>query len=243
MSKKLMIVLGVSLALNFLFIGFEVSRAIFEPPFPAFPEKRFHFRPDDLPPPPVAEARPDEGNRQGNVFFASFKKAMDEARQPMKISKQNVVEALRKDPFDPDALKKALEEASEVRRRIDQSVQDNMFSILSEMTPEERAAFADNFEKGPQFGKKADKGRFFHRRGEHRGAIMPPPEGMPYARRHRRPFHHNEVPPCMRDAPDEMDCPAGRPEGKFDKHRRKRPHRRAMTEETATPAPQESTAQ
>lgn len=178
MNKKILIVLGVSLALNFLFIGFEVSRAVFEPPFPPMPEERFNFRPEGFPPPPDGtEMRP---NADKKVFFGAFKEAMKGAREPMAASKKAVAEAVRKEPFDPAALKQALEEASAVRRKIDETVQDNMLNIISDMTPEERAAFANSFEKGSK-----------HRRPrKHARLPMHHPEMMP----------PRDLPPCMRDS-------------------------------------------
>ncbi len=248
MNKKILIVLGVSLALNFLFIGFEVSRAVFEPPFPSGPAERFKFRPEGFPPPDGREVRADENKK---AFFGAFKKAMKDARKPMKASKEAVTEALRKDPFDPAALQKALDEASAVRKMIDDAVQKNMLDMISKMTPEERAAFAESFEKGPRFRK--------HRRPRRDArAPMPPEAGMappppperrepPFFRHHRRPpMHHPEMmpphglPPCMRDArdgrrfmPDDYPCAA--PAERMRKGKPIKPEKGGK----AKPAPQE----
>ena len=37
MNKKLLVILGISLAVNFVFIGFEAAKAIYQPAFPDIP--------------------------------------------------------------------------------------------------------------------------------------------------------------------------------------------------------------
>ena len=45
MNKKFLILLGVSLALNFVFIGYEAGRLVSRPAFPDIPARRpLYFR-------------------------------------------------------------------------------------------------------------------------------------------------------------------------------------------------------
>ncbi len=232
MNKKILIVLGVSLALNFLFIGFEVSRAVFEPPYPSMPAERFDFRPDGY------RGRDDgrDMNKDANrkVFFGAFKKAFKDARKPMADSKKAIADAVRKDPFDPKALKKALDEASAVRAKFDDKVQDNMLEIISNMTPEERAAFANSFERKHHRAKNPKprhEKRMRHMPPAEPGmepplppepGMMPPPPPEPGMRpdprrddpdfrrpRHhrRRPHHPEMMPPCDGNVPVHMRRP------------------------------------
>ena len=220
MNKKILIVLGVSLALNFLFIGFEVSRAVFEPPYPYMPAERFDFRPDGY---KGRENVPDinkDANRK--VFFGAFKKAFEDARKPMADSKKAIADAVRKDPFDPEALKKALDEASAVRAKFDDKVQDNMLEIISNMTPEERAAFANSFERKHHRAKDPKV------RPEKRRRPLPPSEpGMepPPPPPHEPDMMMPPPPPAPGMIPDPR---RDDPDFRRPRHHRLRPHHREM---------------
>ena len=170
MNKKLLITLGVSLALNFIFIGFEASRIYYQPcnhiP-PARPEFMPHRMPD-------GKFKAPERNMMQKTFKDAFKNHGKEMKKAM----QNVRDALKKEPFDVEQFKEALKKASEVRSSIDAAVQENMVEMISKMSPEERSRFSKQFGQKDKFFKhKKDmrKRNFKPHDGKLRERSMPPP--------------------------------------------------------------------
>lgn len=172
MNKKLLITLGVSLALNFLFIGFEASRLYYQPcgcgckhgrhiP-PARPEFMPHKMHDGF------------GLPEQQMIKKTFKDAFKNHGKEMKKAMEDVKEALKKEPFDAEQFKEALQKAAEVRSTIDTAVQENMVEMISKMSPEEREHFAKQFNhKDKAFKHK--KGIHKKNGGKHKEAHLPPP--------------------------------------------------------------------
>ncbi|WP_445679460.1 periplasmic heavy metal sensor [Radicibacter daui] len=81
-----------------------------------------------------------------------WKQNFDEARplfQDMKAARQKVSAALRADPFDPAALKAALDELSASDTKIRASFQDGILETAGKVGPEGRELMARRAEHGP----------------------------------------------------------------------------------------------
>ena len=166
MNKKLLITLGVSLALNFMFIGFEASR-IYHQPCHRVPPARPEFMP-----------RPMDGHGFP-MMQKTFKDAFKNHGTEMKKAMKDVKAALKKEPFDAEQFKAALQKAAEVRQTIDAAVQENMVETISKMSPEERQGFAKHFDQKEKFFKhqKSMNGKHFkpHDRKRAKRPLPPPP--------------------------------------------------------------------
>ena len=210
MNKKLLILLGISLAANFVLIGFETAKVIYQPDFNDIPAERPRFIPQERMENPV--------DIQDKIFFKkAFKSALKNHKQDMTDARKEMQDALRAEPFDIEQFKVALQKASSIRNQIDIAVQENMTDILSKMTPQERQRFADKF--SPQEkpdpksrNKRSNRFSFNHRydRPEnpasevipqhfertlpprHDFMMYPPCAGMPY-----HPCHHKMKPDCF----------------------------------------------
>ncbi len=206
MNKKILITLGISLAFNFIFIGFEAARIIYRPAFPALPRERPSFMPRDR-----RDAFVFQDKR---VFSDAFRHAVKAHGKEMTDAKRAVENAMKSDPFDVDAFKAAAQKAAEARAVIDAAVTENIARMLADMSPDDRRAFAEKFASCcPKKGKRPFAGRHFPpHRPEPRvfppapdvdGEMMPPPP--PFAPEEMA-TEERPVPPCAR--PDaKKPCP------------------------------------
>lgn len=71
-----------------------------------------------------------------------------EMRQDMRAIGSEIVTALRATPFDGEAVRAALSKQRQVQITLQDEGQDILIEQLTSMTPEARARFADNLEKG-----------------------------------------------------------------------------------------------
>jgi len=69
-------------------------------------------------------------------------------RQNMRAAATALIETLRAEPFDIDAARAVLATQRSAQIALQDEGQDLMLNHLANMTPEARAAFADNLEKG-----------------------------------------------------------------------------------------------
>jgi uncharacterized membrane protein len=74
--------------------------------------------------------------------------SLREKRGEMRRIIGDLAEALRAEPFDPQAVSAILDRQREVQFRLQDTGREVLIERLTEMTPEARAAFADNLEKG-----------------------------------------------------------------------------------------------
>lgn len=161
MNKKLLIALCVSLALNFIFIGFEAAKACHRPSFAHIPPTRPEFAPRHMP--------DNFGSPELKLMHKSFKKALKNYGKELKEAKNAVEETLKAEPFNAEAFRQALENAARVRSAVDEAVQENMTEMVSKMSPEERLRFAESFDKGQDAFKPKKGGKhFFRPEEEHR---------------------------------------------------------------------------
>lgn len=163
MNKKLLTALGISLAINFIFIGFEAARIVYRPAFPALPRERPAFMP-----------RGDRDAfefRNKRVFSEAFRRAVKEHGKEMADAKRAVENAMKSDPFDVDAFKAASQKAADARAVIDAAVTENIARMLADMNPDDRRAFAEKFSKCCPKAKK----RGARTPADADDGMMPPP--------------------------------------------------------------------
>ena len=233
MNKKLLVILGISLAVNFVFIGFEAAKAIYQPAFPDIPPERPKFMPADYQKPDGA----DFENKR--LMRKAFRAAIKNHAQEMQSVRKEVEEALLAEQFNTDQFKAAMQKATTVRSTIDAAVQENMLEMLSKMTPEERRRFAERFsgKKRPGFRHHQRRMHRFMNRPDHNAPFRDPgfrPE------KGRIPC----VPPCFavaRPCPEAniMEPPCRRPCGPaFRRHHGPRPCFEGPAEKLTAPAPE-----
>lgn len=151
MNKKLYILLGVSLALNFALGGYVAGKAT-----NPVPPQRPHF----------AKMMPH------GKHFQFIKKAFAQNAEAMKEAHKGVITALK--TGDEAKIREALKVASEVRHKMDDQIQDKMVKDFMNMSDEEKAKFIKKFEGNgmkPHKCHKKFKGKHHHHK---HGKMMPP---------------------------------------------------------------------
>lgn len=123
MNKKLLIALGISLALNCGFIGYFAAR-----PCRSIPPQRARFM-------PKGEHRPE---------FDLMKRAFKDNEAKMRHAHRAIADAFKTE--NPDKIKEAFAAADEARHQIDVQVQNAMIDRFMKMSPKERAKFMRRFE-------------------------------------------------------------------------------------------------
>lgn len=138
MNKKLLILLGLSLALNCGFIGYFAAR-----PCRPLPPQRARFM-------PRGEHRPE---------FDMMKKAFKDNESQMRQAHQAIAEAFK--TANPDNIKAAFAAADEARHQIDAQVQSAMIERYMKMSEDERADFLRRFDrKGKPARRHGDRREF-----------------------------------------------------------------------------------
>ncbi len=127
-----------SLALNLFFVGAAVALAV-RGPAPVSPFDRDVFVRIDrlsatLPPADAAQLRAQiEANRAAiKATQRSYRAAQDLIRQ-----------ALRREPFDPEAMRAAMSQTRAARQNFDQTIQGVVAQAAGDMSPAGRNALAD----------------------------------------------------------------------------------------------------
>lgn len=124
MNKKLLILLGISLALNCGFIGYFAVR-----PCRSIPPQRARFMP--------------KPKHHGEFDF--MKQAFKDNESRMRQAHRAIGEAFKTE--DPDKIKTAFAAADEVRHQIDEQVQSAMIERFMKMSADERADFLRRFDR------------------------------------------------------------------------------------------------
>ena len=124
MNKKLLILLGISLALNCGFIGYFAAR-----PCRSIPPQRARFMP--------------KPKHHGEFDF--MKQAFKDNESRMRQAHRAIGEAFKTE--DPDKIKAAFAAADEVRHQIDEQVQSAMIERFMKMSADERADFLRRFDR------------------------------------------------------------------------------------------------
>lgn len=124
MNKKLLILLGISLALNCGFIGYFAAR-----PCRSIPPQRARFMP--------------KPKHHGEFDF--MKQAFKDNESRMRQAHRAIGEAFKTE--DPDKIKTAFAAADEVRHQIDEQVQSAIIERFMKMSADERADFLRRFDR------------------------------------------------------------------------------------------------
>lgn len=141
-TKKLLIALAASVAVNCFFIGFETARLTRPCPRAerqAFPERR-HM--------PIERDFQKHARKGGlEKFFKKNKDVMRQYRKQFEKSGKEIGEAIRAKDFSEERLRAALKNASETRAQIDAKMQEMLLETVKAMNPQERAEFAKQMDK------------------------------------------------------------------------------------------------
>ena len=153
--RGLRIALGISVALNLLVAGLVVGAILRD----GGPRDRM-VRDLDLG--PFTEALSQEDRAAIRRDFVARMPELREVRRAMRAEFGALLEVLRAEPFDPEAMRAVMAgQRMRMQERLDLG-QDLLVQRLAEMTPEARQAFADRLEerlrRGPRGGGR-DEGR------------------------------------------------------------------------------------
>lgn len=167
-TKKLLIALAASVAVNCFFIGFETARLTRPCPRAerqAFPERRHMLIERDF----------QKHARKGGLekFFKKNKDVMRQYRKQFEASGKEIGEAIRAKDFSEERLRAALKNASETRAQIDAKMQEMLLETVKAMNPQERAEFAKQMDKKHR-EKDGKRKKFEPRRFDER-RLPPPP--------------------------------------------------------------------
>lgn len=167
-TKKLLIALAASVAVNCFFIGFETARLTRPCPRAerqAFPERR-HM--------PIERDFQKHARKGGlEKFFKKNKDVMRQYRKQFEASGKEIGEAIRSKDFSEERLRAALKNASETRAQIDAKMQEMLLETVKAMNPQERAEFAKQMDKKHR-EKDGKRKKFEPRRFDER-RLPPPP--------------------------------------------------------------------
>lgn len=167
-TKKLLIALAASVAVNCFFIGFETARLTRPCPRAerqAFPERR-HM--------PIERDFQKHARKGGlEKFFKKNKDVMRQYRKQFEKSGKEIGEAIRSKDFSEERLRAALKNASETRAQIDAKMQEMLLETVKAMNPQERAEFAKQMDKKHR-EKDGKRKKFEPRRFDER-RLPPPP--------------------------------------------------------------------
>lgn len=167
-TKKLLIALAASVAVNCFFIGFETARLTRPCPRAerqAFPERR-HM--------PIERDFQKHARKGGlEKFFKKNKDVMRQYRKQFEASGKEIGEAIRAKDFSEERLRAALKNASETRAQIDAKMQEMLLETVKAMNPQERAEFAKQMDKKHR-EKDGKRKKFEPRRFDER-RLPPPP--------------------------------------------------------------------
>lgn len=145
-SRGVKIALALSVALNLAVAGLVVGARMGDGPHRGMPR--------DMSFGPFSEALDSDDRRAIRKALMERLGEFREQRAAARAEFETLLTALRADPFDPEALKSALD-ALEARNaeRLDLG-RSLIETRLIGMSPQERAAFADRLEKGLRRGGK-----------------------------------------------------------------------------------------
>jgi uncharacterized membrane protein len=95
----------------------------------------------------IVEMVPEERRGMAEAHFADARAAIDAADGDRGALMDGVLAAIRAEPFRPAAVQAAMAAYGDSRSQRWEVLRERTASLLAELTPEERAAFADNFEE------------------------------------------------------------------------------------------------
>ena len=93
----------------------------------------------------IVEMMPEERRDFARAHFADVPELVDAAREERMTHLPAVAAAMQAEPFDPVALDAALDAMFDRRNSSRTLVRERLISLLAELPPAERAAFAERF--------------------------------------------------------------------------------------------------
>ena len=95
----------------------------------------------------ILEMVPDERRDMAEAHFAEARAAIDAAEGDRGALMDAVLAAIRAEPYQPAAVQAAMAAYGDSRSERWEVLRERMATLLARLTPDERAAFADNFEE------------------------------------------------------------------------------------------------
>ena len=151
-TKKILIALAASVALNCFFVGFEASRLTCPHASDSFyPQRKEAFFERGF------FKHPHKGFE--SVFFKMSKenkKKMLDYRKKIKEAGKEIKKELLAEDFDEARFNEAISKASEVRKEVDEDMREMFLKTVKAMSAEERRELAERFEKKHRPNHKGD---------------------------------------------------------------------------------------
>ncbi|HWK94193.1 MAG TPA: periplasmic heavy metal sensor [Pseudolabrys sp.] len=127
-----------SLALNLFFVGIAIAMAVRPAPPARNWDRDVFVRTERL-----AEGLPKE---DGAILIAQMnanRNAIESTQKQYRATQEAIREAIRKEPFDADALRAAMSETRAARQAFDSAVQNAFAAATAQMSQPGRVALAD----------------------------------------------------------------------------------------------------
>lgn len=126
-----------SLALNLFFIGIAIAMAV-RPPPPRTWDRDVFVRTERL-----AERLP---KADGDILIAQMKanrEAIEKTQKQYRDAQEAIRESFRKEPFDPNAMRAAMDQTRAARQDFDVALQNAFAAAAAQMSQDGRVALAD----------------------------------------------------------------------------------------------------
>lgn len=127
-----------SLALNLFFIGIAIAMAVRPPPAPRTWDRDVFVRTERL-----AERLP---KADGDILITQMnanRDAIEKTQKQYRDAQEAIRNSFRKEPFDPNAMRAAMDATRAARQAFDVAVQTAFASAASQMSQAGRVALAD----------------------------------------------------------------------------------------------------
>lgn len=132
--------LPASLVLNLLLAGVIAGGVLSHMHDPGPPHRKFGFG-------PLEHAVPQQARQKLGPVFERERANMRDAFRELRGARGQMHEAMVKQPYDPDAASRALEEVRDRSAAVQDVLHNLLLSINERLTPEERRQFLDALER------------------------------------------------------------------------------------------------
>ncbi len=140
-----------SLALNLFFIGIAIAMAVRGPPPPRTWDRDVFVRTERL-----AERLP---KADGDILIAQMnanRNAIEATQKQYRDAQEAIRDSFRKEPFDPVAMRAAMDQTRAARQNFDSALQNAFAAAAASMSQDGRAALA---ERGSPRRDRTEKNR------------------------------------------------------------------------------------
>lgn len=132
--------LPASLVLNLLLAGVIAGGVLSHMRDPGPPHRKFGFG-------PLEHAVPQQARHKLDAVFERERANMRDAFRDLRSARTEMQKAILKQPYDPDAAARALEEVRDRSAAVQDVMHNLMLAISEKLTPEERRQFLDALER------------------------------------------------------------------------------------------------